>query len=114
MSLAFQALSICIAIFAVVNGIYLIYRLVTMPKRDLRFGEGQTLQAINKINSDNQIMKKALLDIINATVHVGQDILQQTEIDDYRQVIKELSRDIKLLQSKAYMALDAISEEVPE
>lgn len=68
------------------------------------------------LQRNNRFMKQALIDIVNAPVHVGQDLLNYTEIDDYRQVIKELSCDIKRLQGKAYMALDAIDalNDIPE
>lgn len=45
----YQVLCIIVAIMAFINGIYLIYRFVTMPKRDLRFGEGQTLYRLNQL-----------------------------------------------------------------
>lgn len=108
----YQVLCIIIAIMAFINGIYLIYRFVTMPKRDLRFGEGQTLQKLNEIYKDNQIMKKALKDIAESEVLIGFHPQENTEIDDYQQAITEMSCGIKMIMSRAHMALESVSEEV--
>ena len=102
-----QVILTLIAIAMLVYGSLMIYMAVRKPK----FGEGQTLRKINKVLSDNAIMKKALVDITEAEVLIGFHPQENTDIDDYRQVITEMSRDIKRLMSKAHMALEAISEE---
>lgn len=113
MTLLNYVLCICVAILVIVLGIYPICRVVvTQRKRDLRFGEGQTLQKLDEIYKDNQIMKKALIDIVNATVLIRYDPPEGAEIDDYRQVVNEMSYDIRKLQAKAYCALHEVSEEV--
>ena len=108
-------LCICVAILAIVHGIYLIcWVVVTQRKRDLRFGEGQTLRKLNEIYKDNQIMKKALKDIAESEVLIGFHPQENTEIDDYRQAITEMSCAIKMIMSRAHMALESISEEVEQ
>ena len=60
----------------------------------------------------NKIMRQALEEIADETVLVGYNPPQGTEIDEYVQAITESIRDVRRLQSKAHMALEAISEEV--
>lgn len=111
MSFVYQVFCITIAIMAFISGIYLIYRFVRMPKRDLKFGEGQTLRRINKVLSDNAVMKEALKEIAEAEVLIGFHPKEDTEIYEYMDAITEMSRDIKRLMSKAHMALGFIEEE---
>lgn len=112
MPVVYQVIAILIAISAIANGSILIYRFFKMPK----YGEGQTLQKINKLLSDNAVMKEALKKIAEAEVIIGFHPQENTEIYEYMEAITEMSRDIKRLMSKAHMALEAISasDEHPE
>lgn len=67
-----------------------------------------------ELQRENRFMKQALEDIADVTVLVGYDPLENMEVDDYQQVITEMSRDIRRLQSKAHMALEAIHEGVEQ
>lgn len=66
------------------------------------------------LQRENRFMKQALEDIADAEVLIGYDPLENMEVDDYQQVIIEMSRDIRRLQSKAHMALEAIHEGVEQ
>lgn len=56
MSFVYQVFCITIAIMAFISGIYLIYRFVRMPKEDLRFGEGQTLRILRRLEELNDVL----------------------------------------------------------
>ncbi len=108
MLVVLQVLYIITASLMIVFGSLMIYGVV----RKSRFGEGQTLQKINKVFSDNAIMKKALVDI-TGTSYCDDYFNLPDDADryEYEHLITELKRDVARLQSKAYMALDLISEE---
>ena len=70
------------------------------------------LRERRELQRNNRFMKRALEEIADSEVLISFHPQENTDIDDYRQVITEMSRDIKRLMSKAHMALEAISEEV--
>ena len=108
MPVVFQIAAVITAIWAIVTGSILMYRFFKTPK----YGEGLTLQKLNKLLDDNEIMKKALLDIVCIS-HFDDffNIPDDAEICDYVHVISVLKRDAESIQSKACMALDAIFDE---
>lgn len=108
MSVVLQVLFTITAILMIVLGSLMIYGSVRKP----RFGEGQTLRCINKLVSDNSIMKKALVDIAGTSYCDDfYNLPDDADRYEYEHLITELKRDVARLQSKAYMALDLISEE---
>lgn len=107
MSVGFQVILFFIGIVMLVNGSLMIYTSV----RKSKFGEGQIFRRINKVLSDNAVMKEALKEIAEAEVLIGFHPQEDTEIYEYMDAITEMSRDIKRLMSKAHMALGRIEEE---